>query len=135
MPECLEGDQRLNCRFAEQLKAALVGRYGHLPSTRFVAREFNLRHLGGTSISSESVRRWQLGLCIPHQDRLHTLSVWLGIQVYRFDSLDFTQGKISRGQQLRDLKTEDLDNSIDSFLALSRPQQLCLLQLVRLMAL
>lgn len=137
MPKFMEEDQRPNCRFAEQLKAALIVRYGHLPSASFVAREFNLRHRGGKSISSESVRRWQHGLCLPHQDRLHTLSNWLDIEVYRFDPQAFACGRIERerAQQLQNLRERGDENLIDSFLALSRPQQLSLLQLAQLMVL
>jgi hypothetical protein len=51
-------------RFSSEFRRALVCRYGRLPSAPFAAREFNLRHDGRRSISSESVRRWLQGDCL-----------------------------------------------------------------------
>lgn len=68
-------------RFSSAFRQALVKRYGRLPSAPFVAREFNLRHKGSRTISSESARRWLHGDCLPHLDRLETISAWLGIGI------------------------------------------------------
>ena len=68
-------------RFSSEFRRALVCRYGRLPSAPFVAREFNLRHRGTRTISSESVRRWLQGDCLPHIDRLQTISDWLDIRM------------------------------------------------------
>lgn len=68
-------------RFSNLLRQALVDRYGQLPSASFVAREFNLRHKGARTISSESVRRWLQGQCLPRVDRLQTISTWLGVRI------------------------------------------------------
>lgn len=76
-------------RFSSEFQRALVRRYGRLPSAPFVAREFNLRHGGRRTISSESVRRWLHGDCLPHIDRLQTISDWLDI---RMDSV-FSPGQ------------------------------------------
>lgn len=68
-------------RFSNLLRQALTDRYGHLPSATFVAREFNLRHKGARTISSESVRRWLQGRCLPRIERLQTISAWLGLRM------------------------------------------------------
>jgi hypothetical protein len=76
-------------RFSSEFQRALVRRYGRLPSAPFVAREFNLRHGGRKTISSESVRRWLHGDCLPHIDRLQTIFDWLDL---RMDSV-FSPGQ------------------------------------------
>jgi transcriptional regulator with XRE-family HTH domain len=83
-------------RFSSEFRRVLVCRYGRLPSAPFVAREFNLRHRGSRTISSESVRRWLQGDCLPHIDRLQTISDWLDI---RMDSVfaPYQGGPLPRG--------------------------------------
>lgn len=68
-------------RFRDLLRQALADRYGYLPSASFVAREFNLRHKGAKTISSESVRRWLQGQCLPRIERIQTISAWLGLRL------------------------------------------------------
>jgi len=56
--------------FSKIFTSALVSRYGELPSSSFIAREFNLRSEYLEQISQESARRWARGLALPDIDKI-----------------------------------------------------------------
>lgn len=127
-------------RFSSEFRKALMHRYGRLPSAPFVAREFNLRHHGGRGISSESVRRWLQGDCLPHINRLQTLAGWLGLRVDHI-FLDRPEGQAiamnhhhrSSDEAVRNtVRRPDVTSSL-SRLELSAEQRECLVRLLTLM--
>jgi hypothetical protein len=61
------------------LRSAIWDRYRKIPSTAFLAREFNLRSTGSKTVSQESFRRWMLGESMPDYQHLRTLIRWLGL--------------------------------------------------------
>lgn len=63
--------------FSERLKQALENA-GVRPSPTVVAGEFNLRYWG-KSITPHTARAWLVGVAIPMQDKLRTLSEWLHV--------------------------------------------------------
>ncbi len=63
--------------FSERLKQALEAA-GVRPSPAVVAGEFNLRYWG-KSITPHTARAWLVGVAIPMQDKLRTLSEWLQV--------------------------------------------------------
>jgi len=69
--------------FSKTLRESLRLRYGRVPSAAFLSREFNLRHHGSNSVTSESIRRWMLGLSMPRPDHLQTLVHWLNLDLNR----------------------------------------------------
>jgi hypothetical protein len=56
-----------------------------VPSTNFIANEFNLRAVGSSTVSREVVRKWLNGLSLPKSDKLTVMRKWLDIQTDLFD--------------------------------------------------
>lgn len=67
--------------FSKALEQALIERYGKLPSSAFVAREFNLRAANIDHINQESARKWLRGLAIPELNKLFVMQAWLGLDL------------------------------------------------------
>jgi len=67
--------------FSKALEQALIERYGKLPSSAFVAREFNLRAASVDHINQESARKWLRGLAIPELNKLFVMQAWLGLDL------------------------------------------------------
>jgi hypothetical protein len=84
-------------------------RYGKIPSSAVIARDFTLASPEGIEpISVETVRKWLLGTNLPQSARMRTLCNWLG-----FDAavLDGGFKPANNGIGANNLKTE---KSIDS---------------------
>ena len=130
-------------RFSSEFRNALMQRYGRLPSAPFVAREFNLRHRGGRGISSESVRRWLQGDCLPQINRLQTLAGWLGLRVDHIfldrpqaGASAFNHHRSSDKASLPAVRRPDVSDSVTDArprLELSTEQRECLIRLLTLM--
>ncbi len=60
----------------EQLKK----RYKKVPSTNFIANEFNLRAHDTHTVSREAVRKWLNGLSIPTPDKRSVMQKWLDLK-------------------------------------------------------
>jgi hypothetical protein len=132
----VDSDDGPMSRFSSEFRRALVCRYGRLPSAPFVAREFNLRHDGRRSVSSESVRRWLQGDCLPHIDRLQTISDWLDIRMdsvflpyQRRDSLGGAGNFPDAPKRVSDWNSLDTSAAIGA-LSLSEEQRTCLKRLL-----
>lgn len=69
--------QQVRELFALEFRNALARRYGRIPSSAFVAREFNIRAYGCEPVTHESARRWLRGLSLPNGERLRILKTWL----------------------------------------------------------
>jgi hypothetical protein len=71
-----------------------------MPSSAFVAREFNLRDPSPCSVTHEGVRRWLRGLSLPNPHRMEILFEWLEIDptsIWEVDALkDKTHGNPAR---------------------------------------
>ena len=74
--------------FSKIFTSALVSRYGELPSSSFIAREFNLRSEYLEQISQESARRWARGLALPDIDKMIIIRKWLHIDLNLLCPLD-----------------------------------------------
>jgi len=70
--------------FAESFKKALIAKYGKVPSTSFIANNFNLRCYEAQAISRESARKWLAGLSFPEGGRLRVISKWLNLDTNEF---------------------------------------------------
>ena len=70
--------------FAESFKKALIAKYGKVPSTSFIANNFNLRAYETQAISRESARKWLAGLSFPEANRLKVISKWLNLDTNEF---------------------------------------------------
>jgi len=66
--------------FAAHFREQLKKRYKRIPSTNFIANEFNLRADGCETVSRESVRKWLNGLAFPKSDKLTVMRKWLDLQ-------------------------------------------------------
>jgi hypothetical protein len=76
---------KLKIIFAAHLKEQLKKRYKKVPSTSFIANEFNLRAHDSSTVSRESVRKWLNGLSLPKPDKLSVMRKWLDIQTDLID--------------------------------------------------
>lgn len=76
-----ENTDQLRKRFAEQLTRSIKKAYsGKKPSYAVIARDYSLRSRNGP-VSSETIRKWMLGIAIPQASRLQTLIGWLGTEL------------------------------------------------------
>lgn len=66
-------------RFGDLLRRSLIKSYGRLPSSGFVAREFNLRCEKMPPVTDETARRWIRGSTLPDASRLEVFASWLEI--------------------------------------------------------
>jgi len=76
---------KLRKKFAAHLKEKLKVRYKKVPSTSFIAIEFNLRAHDSKTVTREAVRKWLNGLSFPKSDKLTVMRKWLDIQTDLFD--------------------------------------------------
>ena len=77
--------EKLKKKFATHFKEQLKKRYKKVPSTNFIANEFNLRAHDSHTVSREAVRKWLNGLSLPTSDKLSVMRNWLDIQIDLFD--------------------------------------------------
>lgn len=84
-------------------------RYGKIPSSARIARDFTLASPDGIEpISVETIRKWLLGTNLPQSARMRTLCNWLGFNASALDDAFKTQ---SKGNEISNFNTE---KSIDS---------------------
>ena len=67
--------------FSQALRIGLLAKFRHIPSSGFLAKEFNLRANNTNTITSETARRWLQGQVLPDIDKMISLSEWLGIDL------------------------------------------------------
>lgn len=73
----MENHELIMQRFAGAFKQALLSRFGKLPSTSFIAYEFNQQTSGRQTVTRETARKWLKGLAYPEVSRLQVLVDWL----------------------------------------------------------
>jgi hypothetical protein len=76
---------KLRKKFSTHFKEQLKKRYKKVPSTSFIANEFNLRAHDSETVTREAVRKWLNGLSFPKSDKLSVMRKWLDIQIELFD--------------------------------------------------
>ena len=67
--------------FAKEFKRCLIAHYGKVPSCARIAKDFTLISRELEPISVETVRKWLLGINLPHSARLRTLTLWLNLNI------------------------------------------------------
>ncbi len=77
--------KKLRKQFAQHFKEKLKNRYKKVPSTNFIANEFNLRAHDSSTVSREAVRKWLNGLSFPTSDKLSVMRKWLDLQTDLFE--------------------------------------------------
>jgi hypothetical protein len=75
---------KLRKKFSAHFKEQLKKRYKKVPSTSFIANEFNLRAHDSETVTCEAVRKWLNGLSFPKSDKLSVMQKWLDIQTDLF---------------------------------------------------
>lgn len=65
--------------FQRLLVARLKARYGRIPTSAQLARDFSLLAADVAPISNETARKWLRGDVMPHAKRLKILCSWLNI--------------------------------------------------------
>lgn len=94
----MHSEYELKKCFSSVLQESLVKRYKKLPSSAFVAKEFNLRAVGSTPVTSEAVRRWIKGISLPEFERMVVLRNWLGIDLNLVClEASMTYGSVAKG--------------------------------------
>ncbi len=76
---------KLRKKFAHHFKEQLKKRYKKVPSTNFIANEFNLRAHDTETVSREAARKWLNGLAFPKSDKLSVMRKWLDLQTDLFE--------------------------------------------------
>ena len=76
---------RIRKKFSAHFKEQLKKLYKKVPSTNFIANEFNLRAHDTETVSREAVRKWLNGLSFPKSDKLSVMRKWLDLQTDLFE--------------------------------------------------
>jgi hypothetical protein len=76
---------KLRKKFSAHFKEQLKKRYKKVPSTSFIANEFNLRAHDSETVTREAVRKWLNGLSFPKSDKLSVMRKWLDLRTELFD--------------------------------------------------
>lgn len=77
--------EKLRKKFAQHFKEKLKVRYKKVPSTNFIANEFNLRAHDSRTVSREAVRKWLNALSFPTSDKLSVMRKWLDLETDLFE--------------------------------------------------
>jgi hypothetical protein len=96
---------KIEQRFSNALQHSLIKRYGKLPPSSFVAKEFEQQCEQSESVTQESVRRWIRGISIPSDQRLHILVKWL--------NLDFNHILLGKSDQPKNADHEKFNLSAE----------------------
>jgi CRISPR/Cas system endoribonuclease Cas6 (RAMP superfamily) len=75
-------------QFVENLRNALLKKYGKIPSYTLIANEFNLKANRCNPISPETAKRWLTGVSVPELHRLAVLCQVLNVQSEYFINID-----------------------------------------------
>jgi hypothetical protein len=93
-------DQEVAILFSEALKIGLLSKFRKIPSSGYIAKEFNLRATDSSTITAETARRWLKGMVLPDVPKLIVLSKWLEIDLNILLSLnkihDFQEYDVSK---------------------------------------
>lgn len=119
--------------FAKEFKRCLIAHYGKVPSCARIAKDFTLISRELEPISVETVRKWLLGVNMPHSARLRTLVLWLNLNIGVIDEAltSATQHPKSKELHPSNLNEEQL---LKIFQTLGRGDQEKVLQIAELYA-
>lgn len=78
MASAKESSERID--FSARLQEALKNSQHSSDSPTELSRDFNAR-FGGSPITVHAARKWLVGEAIPTQDKMRTLSQWLGVPI------------------------------------------------------
>lgn len=95
--------------FSQVLRVGLLSKYRKVPSSGFIAKEFNLRAKNTCTITPETARRWLNGHVLPDMEKLVALSEWLEIDLNTLLSIR----KVSENGEL-DLTHKEIQEFIHS---------------------
>lgn len=111
--------------FSVALNESLQKKFGYLPSSSFIAKQFNLRAKGTSTITRQSARKWLKGESFPDPGRLTILVEWLDLEPNSIIACKDTP--IVNEQSISALNL-DLDNSKNLSQAFNLVK--CILQLI-----
>ena len=103
-------------RFNLVFRAALINRFGEIPTADKLAIEFNFRIIKGNPISRESARKWINGKSMPKLPRLKLLISWLNLDpIFIFETnfvdIEATNLNIINSEDIRQLQSYHLRKS------------------------
>ena len=79
----------IQTEFQRLLLARLKARYGRIPTSARLARDFSLIAAEVAPISNETARKWLRGDVMPHAKRLKILCSWLNIDFNHLGSSEW----------------------------------------------
>ena len=85
-------NQNITMIFSQALRIGLLSKYKKIPTSGFIAREFNIRAKKTSTITPETARRWLNGLVLPDLEKLIALSEWLEIDLNTLLSVQKASG-------------------------------------------
>ena len=102
-------NQEVAILFSQALKIGLLSKFRKIPSSGYIAKEFNLRATDSATITAETARRWLKGMVLPDVPKLINLSKWLEIDLNILLSLN----KVNEFQD-HDVSKRELAELLDS---------------------
>lgn len=121
--------------FVKEFRRCLMKRYGKIPSSAVIARDFTLASPEGIEpISVETIRKWLLGSNLPQSGRMRTLCNWIGFDATALDGAFKSQ---STGDRTNNLNTEksidsEMVHLLHSFSELQESERQTVLEIVNL---
>lgn len=119
--------------FAKEFRRSLIAHYGKVPSCAKIARDFTLIAPELEPISVETVRKWLLGINMPHSARMRTLVVWLNLKVDVLDGPHLNRtANLASGRQNGKGSTPSAAKLLDIFDQLNSNAQQTVLEIAEL---
>jgi len=121
--------------FATEFKRCLILRYGKIPSSARIARDFTLASPQNIEpISIETIRKWTNGINLPQSERMHTLAIWLNFDTSKFNN----ESKLDKSSSLKlssndiDKKHSDIAYLVNIYSGINEEHQIIVMQLIEL---
>ncbi len=102
--------------FSLALNDALVARYRRVPSSAFVATQFNLMAWVTKPITQETARRWMKGLAIPEFDKILVLRSWLGLDLNTLGMSSIKSVERENADELNRVLSQEAIKNKDNYL-------------------
>lgn len=119
--------------FSKEFKRCLIAHYGKVPSCAKIARDFTLISRELEPVSVETIRKWLLGVNLPHSARLRTLVIWLNLDIRVMDDVLKTNGSNLKSTHSKELAmSTDAVRLVNLFSLLDSNAQQTVLQIAEL---
>ena len=119
--------------FATELRRCLVLRYGKMPSSARIARDFTLASSDSfESVSIETIRKWTHGVNLPQSERMHFLAIWLNFDPAKlnYESRLANLPSLNLSKKYVSKRDSDLGYLVKIYPELNEEDQMIIMQLI-----